>query len=85
MTEISKPSRALGQKVSIVLALILVVVGMLNTMPEIPGLQDWARDMTARPFFPHFRLPNRIFLSTSVLPDDADRGAGRQCLSRMVN
>ena len=61
MTEISKPSRALGQKVSIVLALILVVVGMLNTMPEIPGLQDWARDMTARPFFRISGFPTEYF------------------------
>ena len=61
MTEISKPNRALGQKVSIVLALILVVVGMLNTMPEIPGLQDWARDMTARPFFRISGFPTEYF------------------------
>jgi TRAP transporter 4TM/12TM fusion protein len=61
VTEISKPSRALGQKVSIVLALILVVVGMLNTMPEIPGLQDWARDMTARPFFRISGFPTEYF------------------------
>ena len=61
MTEISKRSRALGQKVSIVLALILVVVGMLNTMPEIPGLQDWARDMTARPFFRISGFPTEYF------------------------
>lgn len=61
MTEISKPSRAFGQKVSIVLALILVVVGMLNTMPEIPGLQDWARDMTARPFFRISGFPTEYF------------------------
>jgi TRAP transporter 4TM/12TM fusion protein len=51
----------LGQKVSIVLALILVVVGMLNTMPEIPGLQDWARDMTARPFFRISGFPTEYF------------------------
>ncbi len=50
MNEIYKPSRALGQKLSIVLALILVAVGMLNTMPEIPVLQDWARDLTGLPF-----------------------------------
>jgi len=61
VTEISKRSRALGQKVSIVLALILVVVGMLNTMPEIPGLQDWARDMTARPFFRISGFPTEYF------------------------
>ncbi len=61
MTEISKPNRALGQKVSIVLALILVVVGMLNTMPEIPGLQDWARDMTGRPFFRISGFPTEYF------------------------
>lgn len=33
------------------LALLLVVVGMVNTMPEIAGLQDWARALTGQPYF----------------------------------
>ncbi len=51
MTNIGKPEWPLGRRLAIALAFILVVVGMLNTMPEIPGLQDWARDLTGRPFF----------------------------------
>ncbi|QDC10660.1 TRAP transporter fused permease subunit [Oceanicola sp. D3] len=44
-------TRPLGQRIALVLALLLVIVGMINTMPEIAGLQDWARDVTGRPFF----------------------------------
>lgn len=44
-------SRPLGRRIALVLALILVVVGMVNTMPEIPGLQDWARDVTGLRYF----------------------------------
>jgi TRAP-type uncharacterized transport system fused permease subunit len=41
----------LGQRIAFVLSLALVLVGMLNTMPEIAGLQDWAREITGQPFF----------------------------------
>jgi TRAP transporter 4TM/12TM fusion protein len=61
VTSNPKPQRAMGQKVSIALALILVVVGMLNTMPEIPGLQDWARELTGRPFFRISGFPTEFF------------------------
>ena len=33
------------------LAVVLVIIGMINTMPEIPGLQQLARDITGQPFF----------------------------------
>lgn len=39
-----------GQKLSLSLAFTLVVIGMINTMPEIPGLQDAARVITGQPF-----------------------------------
>ncbi len=45
------PSRDKGHYLALVLAFILVMVGLINTMPEIPGLQDLARDLTGRPFF----------------------------------
>ena len=51
MTAPADPARPLGQRIALWLALVLVIVGMANTMPEIPGLQDLARDITGRPFF----------------------------------
>ncbi|MFS4580068.1 TRAP transporter permease [Phaeobacter sp. C3_T13_0] len=51
MTGTILKTRPLGQKIAFVLSLALVLVGMVNTMPEIAGLQDWARDITGRPFF----------------------------------
>ncbi|WP_172292805.1 TRAP transporter fused permease subunit [Pseudoruegeria sp. HB172150] len=54
-------SRPLGQRIAYVLALLLVIVGMINTMPEIPGLQDWAREVTGRPFFRISGFPPEYF------------------------
>lgn len=51
----------LGRRIAILLALVLVFVGMANTMPEIPGLQDWARDVTGRPFFRVSNFPPEYF------------------------
>ncbi|MBF9044340.1 TRAP transporter fused permease subunit [Rhodobacterales bacterium HKCCE4037] len=80
----------LGQKIAYVLAFILVVVGMINTMPEIEGLQDWAREVTGRPFFrisgfpPQFFYPPVFFtmmlivaLNSSVYRDMKAKGTGR--------
>lgn len=50
MTSSSNPTRGVGQKFALALALLFVVVGMINTMPEIAGLQDWARDVTGQKF-----------------------------------
>lgn len=51
MTDMTLKTRPLGQRIAFVLSLALVLVGMINTMPEIAGLQDWAREITGRPFF----------------------------------
>mgnify|MGYP000164662212 FL=1 len=51
MTDSTLQTRPLGQRIAFVLSLALVLVGMLNTMPEIAGLQDWAREVTGQPFF----------------------------------
>ena len=37
------------------------MVGLINTMPEIPGLQDLARDLTGRPFFRVSGFPPEFF------------------------
>ncbi len=50
MTSSPHPTGGIGQKFALVLALIFVVVGMVNTLPEIPGLQDWAREITGQKF-----------------------------------
>ena len=55
------PVRSRGKRLALGLALILVIVGMVNTMPEIPGLQDLARDLTGRPFFRVSGFPPEYF------------------------
>ncbi|MDA8829898.1 TRAP transporter fused permease subunit [Planktomarina temperata] len=55
------PSRDKGHYLALVLAFILVIVGLINTMPEIPGLQDLARDLTGRPFFRVSGFPPEFF------------------------
>ena len=57
----SGPSLEFGQKVAVWLGLAFVVVGMVNTMPEIAGLQDWAREVTGRPFFRVANFPPEYF------------------------
>ncbi|WP_422078826.1 TRAP transporter permease [Vannielia sp.] len=51
----------LGRRIAMILALLLVIVGMANTMPEIPGLQDLARDLTGRQFFRVSNFPPEYF------------------------
>jgi TRAP transporter 4TM/12TM fusion protein len=71
------PFRDTGQRLAVVLATILVVVGLINTMPEIPGLQDLARDLTGRPFFrvssfpPEFFYPPVFLLMMVIVALDA--------------
>ncbi|PTX54633.1 TRAP transporter 4TM/12TM fusion protein [Litoreibacter ponti] len=50
-----------GQRIALFLAFFLVCIGMLNTLPEIPGLQDWARDITGIRFFRISGFPPEIF------------------------
>ncbi len=60
MTDVSQ-AKPLGRRIATILAVILVVVGMVNTMPEIPGLQDLARDLTGQPFFRVANFPPEYF------------------------
>ncbi|PUB11816.1 TRAP transporter permease [Yoonia sediminilitoris] len=53
--------RPLGQRIALVLAFFLVVVGLVNTMPEIAGLQDWVRAATGQPFFRISGFPPEFF------------------------
>ncbi len=72
MTE-QTASRPLGQRIAYVLAFLLVIVGMVNTMPEIPGLQNWAREITGQPFFrvsgfqPEFFYPPVFFVMMLIV------------------
>ena len=58
-SQVGRASRA--QTLATILALVLVAAGMLNTLPEIPGLQDWAREVTGRPFFRVSGFPSEYF------------------------
>ena len=50
-----------GRRIAVFLSVILVIVGLVNTMPEIAGLQDWARDVTGKPFFRVSNFPPEFF------------------------
>lgn len=54
-------SRPVGQRIAYFLAFTLVIVGMINTMPEIAGLQQWAREITGSPFFRVSGFPPEYF------------------------
>lgn len=77
MTQTETPIRSRGKTVALVLAFALVVVGMINTLPEIPGLQDWARDVTGQPWFrisgfkTEYFFPPVFFLMMVIVVFDA--------------
>ena len=54
-------STQLGSRIAIVLGFVLAVVGLINTMPEIPGLQTLARDITGQPYFRISDFPRDYF------------------------
>ena len=54
-------ARTRGQRIALFLAFALVLVGMVNTLPEIPGLQSWARDITGIRFFRISGFPPEYF------------------------
>lgn len=54
-------ARATGQRIALVLSLILVIVGMLNTMPEISGLQDFVRTVTGQRYLRISGFPPEYF------------------------
>ncbi|MEP5633763.1 MAG: TRAP transporter fused permease subunit [Tateyamaria sp.] len=70
-------NRGIGRTWAIALGFLLVVVGMLNTMPEIPGLQDAARAFTGQPFLrvsgfpPEFFYPPIFLLMMLIVALDA--------------
>ena len=51
----------LGRRVVYWLALALVFAGLANSMPGIPGLDDWVRDATGHPWFTIRRFPFEYF------------------------
>lgn len=67
----------MGRRIALKLALVLVIVGMVNTMPEVPGLQDWAREVTGMRFFrvsgfpPEYLYPPLFVLMMVIVALDA--------------
>lgn len=67
----------MGRRAALILALILVGVGMVNTMPEIAGLQTWAREVTGLRFFrvsgfpPEYLYPPLFVLMMVIVALDA--------------
>jgi len=67
----------IGRRLAIAFGFLLVVVGMLNTMPEIPGLQSWAREVTGQDFLrlsgfpPEFFYPPVFMLMMAIVALDA--------------
>ncbi|MEP3296261.1 MAG: TRAP transporter fused permease subunit [Pseudoruegeria sp.] len=70
-------TNGISRKWAIALGFLLVVVGMLNTMPEIPGLQDVVRTLTGQPFLrvsgfpPEFFYPPIFLLMMVIVALDA--------------
>lgn len=54
-------TRPRGRLIALALAVLLVVVGMVNTLPEIAGLEDWAREVTGQPFLRVSGFPTEYF------------------------
>ena len=50
-----------GQRIALFLAFVFVFIGMLNTLPEIHGLQDWARKITGIRYFRISGFPTEFF------------------------
>jgi TRAP transporter 4TM/12TM fusion protein len=50
-----------GERIAYVLAIVLVVVGLVNAMPGIPGLDQFFRDATGNPFFAVRKFPYYYF------------------------
>ena len=77
--ELSTPSgpMPLGKKIAISLAFILVVVGMVNTLPEIYGLQESIRELTGikylriSGFTTEYFYPPIFFLMMLIVSFDA--------------
>ncbi|WP_316013167.1 TRAP transporter fused permease subunit [Roseobacter sp. HKCCA0434] len=69
--------KPLGRRIAIALAFVLVCVGMVNTLPEIEGLQDLARDLTGQQFFrisnfpPEYFYPPVFFVMMTIVALDA--------------
>jgi len=67
----------IGRRIAVILAVVLVVIGMINTMPEIPGLQNWARDVTGVRYFrvsgfpPEYLYPPLFVLMMVIVTLDA--------------
>jgi len=51
----------LGLRVAYILAFLLIVIGMANTLPEIAGLQGWLREVTGRPLLRISGYPTEYF------------------------
>ncbi|MEC3863142.1 hypothetical protein VK792_17755 [Mesobacterium sp. TK19101] len=83
---IRKPS--VFNRLSLVLGFVLVTIGLLNTMPSIPGLDDWVsdtfgKDVVIRRFSFEYLAPLCfVFMMTIVALDQSmarqfrDRGRG---------
>ena len=77
MTTQTETALPMGRRLALGLAFVLVVVGMANTMPEIPGLQDWAREVTGLRYFrvssfpPEYLYPPLFVLMMVIVALDA--------------
>ena len=58
MNELPQPGKpAVAEKIATVLAFLLVVVGMVHTLPTLPGLDQWAREFVDYPALAIRRFP----------------------------
>lgn len=57
MSSAADPGAGAGQRIVYWLALALVLIGLVNAMPGIPGLDDWAREVTNDPWLNIRKFP----------------------------
>lgn len=70
-------TRPIGRRIAAILSIIFVVAGMANTLPEIAGLQAWARNVTGIPLLrvSHYQIefffPAMFLLMMTIVVFDA--------------
>lgn len=94
----SVPSRSWSQRAALILGFCLVVIGMTNTLPAIPGLEAFVRNLTGLPdlvirkFSYEYLFPLAFVIMMTIVAlrhsfyrDFTDRGPMKRALSLAID